>query len=126
MRISAAFPSDYLKAVDLQGRSITVTMARVDMQDLNGDPKPILYFQGKERGLVLNKTNANKIAEIYGDDTDNWIGEEIILYEAMVEFQGKTVAAIRVRLAPRNGKKQSPIHPLPPPDDPGYSDDVPF
>jgi hypothetical protein len=29
MRISSAFPSDYLKASDLQGRQVTVSMARV-------------------------------------------------------------------------------------------------
>lgn len=101
MRISSAFPSDYLKASDLQGRAVTVTMSHVTMVDLNGEPKPVLHFQGKERGMILNKTNANKITEMFGDDTENWEGGEVILYEAMVDFQGKTVPAIRVRLAPR-------------------------
>jgi hypothetical protein len=58
-----------------------------------------LHFQGKEKGMVLNKTNANKIAEMFGDDTDQWSGESITLYEAMVDFKGQTVPAIRVRIA---------------------------
>jgi arabinogalactan endo-1,4-beta-galactosidase len=130
MRISSAFPSDYLKAADLQGRAVTVTMSHVDMREVGGEPKPILYFQGKEKGMVLNKTNASKIAEMFGDDTDDWAGGEIILYEAMVDYQGKTVAALRVRLAPRKNSINAaslPNRPTPPPPAPDtYSDDIPF
>ena len=97
MRISSAFPSEFLKAADLDGRSVKVIMDRVEMRDIGGDHKPILFFQGKEKGMVLNKTNANNIAGVYGDDTNDWTGKELVLFEAMVDFQGKTVAAIRVR-----------------------------
>jgi len=130
MRISNAFPSDYLKAADLQGRAVTVTMSHVDMREIGGEPKPILYFKGKEKGMVLNKTNAGKIAEMFGDDTDDWEGGEVILYEAMVDFQGKTVAAIRVRLAPRkvvSATAERPARSEPTQDDPRtLNDDIPF
>jgi hypothetical protein len=39
----------------------------------------VVYFQGKQKGLVTNKTNANNIAALYGDDTDDWIGQKIML-----------------------------------------------
>ena len=68
----------------------------------------MLYFQGKEKGLVLNKTNANNIAYVYGDETDDWRGQEITLFEAMVDFQGKTVPAIRVRAPQRSVTRQAP------------------
>jgi arabinogalactan endo-1,4-beta-galactosidase len=97
MKISSAFPSNYLKCSDLQDRNVKVLMDRVEMEDLGGDQKPILYFQGKDKGLVLNKTNSNNIAAAYGDDTEEWSGREIILYPAMTDFQGKTVPCIRVR-----------------------------
>jgi hypothetical protein len=32
MRISAAFPSTYLKAADLQGRTVPVAIARVELE----------------------------------------------------------------------------------------------
>lgn len=100
MHIDEAFPSKYLKASDLQGRNVTVKMGRAEVEKIGEDKKLILYFQGKEKGMVLNKTNANNIAGIYGGDTDDWYGKEITLFEAMVDFQGKTVPALRVR-APR-------------------------
>jgi hypothetical protein len=97
MKISDAFPSNYLKAVDLQDRNIIVKMDRVEREEIGDDEKPVLYFVGKEKGMVLNKTNANNIAVVYGDDTDDWRDKEIVLFPAMVDFQGRTVQAIRVR-----------------------------
>lgn len=97
MRISSAFPGQYLKAADLQGRQVTVTIDHVKIEDIGGDNKPVVYFTGKERGLVLNKTNANNITFLYGDETDDWHGKQITMFEAMVDFQGRSTAAIRVK-----------------------------
>lgn len=102
MRISEAFPSNYIRAADLQGRNVTVVMDRVEVEEVgSGEHKPVIYFQGKEKGLVLNKTNANNISLAYGDDTDAWTGGELILFPTMVDFQGRTVEAIRVKVPPR-------------------------
>lgn len=109
MQIASAFPSDYLKAADLQGRQVTVAISHVDMKDIGGDMRPILYFVGKEKGMVLNKTNANQISALFGGDTDDWQGAEIVLFESMVDFQGKTVPAIRVRAAPRKAAAPKPV-----------------
>lgn len=102
MRIDSAFPSTYLKAADLQGRNVTVTISHVRMEDVGDDHKPVLYFVGKEKGLALNKTNSNNISALYGYETDDWTGKPIELFEAQVDYQGKSVPAIRVRI-PRNG-----------------------
>lgn len=113
MRISSAFPSTYLKAADLQGRRVKVTMQHVAMEDIGGELKPILYFLGKEKGLVLNKTNANTIVHAYGDSTEDWNGAQIELYEAMVEFQGRQVQAIRIHV-PRMQAAAPPPKPAAP------------
>ena len=114
MRVSAAFPSNYLKAADLQGREVNVRIARILMEDIGDDHKPVIYFQGKEKGLVLNKTNANNIALIYGDETDNWINQVITLFSAWVDFQGKSVEAIRVKpLRANSGHQNALPAPLP-------------
>lgn len=105
MRVSDAFPSNYIKAADLQDRNVLVVMRCVEMEKLGDDEKPVLYFQGKEKGLCLNKTNANNIATVYGDDTEDWTGKEIVLFPAMVDFQGRTVAAVRVRAPQAKDRK---------------------
>lgn len=106
MRISSAFPSDYLKAADLQSRQVTVKVSHLEMKEIGGEPKPILFFEGKDKGMVLNKTNANVISSSYGDDTDDWPGAELILFESMVDFQGKTVPAIRCKVPPRKVERK--------------------
>lgn len=119
MRIDAAFPSTYLKAADLTGRNVQVTMNYVKMEDIGGDHKPILYFVGKEKGLVLNKTNSNNIMFLYGAETDEWSGKPVVLYPTMVDFQGKSVEAIRVK-GPANGngaaRGATAQHPYAPPE----------
>lgn len=104
MRASEAYPSKYLKAGDLRGNNVKVVIDRVVMEDIGDSEKPVIFFVGKEKGLVLNKTNANNIVILYGDEMDDWSAREIVLFPAMVDFQGRTVEAIRVR-GPRANEK---------------------
>jgi hypothetical protein len=123
MKISNAFPSKYLKASDLQDRNVEVIMSRVEIEAIGDDErKPVLYFQGKTKGLVLNKTNARAIATGYGDDTAGWQGRSLTLFSAMVDFRGESVEAIRCRVP----KKDTPKQPERGSDDTGLDDDIPF
>lgn len=105
MNIEEAFPSKYLKAADLKGQRITVKMDRIESDTVGDDNKVILYFQGKEKGLVLNVTNKNMIVDTYGPETEDWTGQPIILYEAMVQYQSKMVPAIRIMAPPRTASR---------------------
>ncbi len=131
MKISDTFPSNYLKAANLDGKNVRVTISRVLVEEIGDDRKPVLYFKDKEKGMVLNKTNANNIAVLYGDETSDWEGQDIVLFPAMVDFQGKTVEAIRVRgLNPR--EKAAAAAKAPPPKsahdelNPPVDADIPF
>jgi len=99
MLISSAFPSKYLKAADLSGEATTVTMTIVKSEQVakSGDTQPVVYFREFQQGMVLNKTNAKSISKLYGDDTNNWKGKKIQLFEAMVEYQGDVMPALRIR-----------------------------
>jgi len=124
MRISEAFPSRFLKASDLNGREYKLTMSRVEIEDLNGEMKPILYFHNAEKGLVLNKTNAEMIALMFGDETNSWSGQAIVIKPDKTQMQGKIVDCVRVvwqnqaNRGPENGGqapfKSPPLPPLPP------------
>lgn len=135
MNIDAAFKSAYLKHSDLAGKHVMVTMDRVEIETVgqgqDQETKPVLYFKGHERALVLNKTNAGSIAEIVGTkETDAWQGHRIVLYPTKTDFGGKRVDCIRIA-APPNGTPRPT--PPPPPAEPeiveGFSvqdEDVPF
>jgi hypothetical protein len=65
MKISQLFPSKYVKAVDLNGKTVTLTIAKLAIEELGHGPekerKPVLYFERATKGLVLNRTNAMTI-----------------------------------------------------------------
>ena len=58
MKFSQMFPSKYLRADDLNGATVTATIAKIELEEIADDEvKPVLSFQGREKKLVLNKTN---------------------------------------------------------------------
>ncbi|SRR5258708_1336396 len=97
MDYERAFPSKYLKAADLDEKPLAVVISAASMENIGEDHKLVLKFQNQQKGMVCNKTNAKRIARMYGRNTDGWIGKEIILYSAEVDFKGDQVTAIRVR-----------------------------
>jgi hypothetical protein len=100
MDINSAFPSNYLKASDLQGKHIQLEIDDVRWESIGDEQKAVLYFLGKDKGLVLNKTNANAIAEKLGYETNNWHKKVITIFPTQTDFQGRTVPCIRVKLDP--------------------------
>ena len=102
MKVSEAFPSKYLKVEDLNDQDLTLTIESTSIEQLGQgeerQQKLIVYFKEVEKGLACNKTNANTIAKMYGDETAEWIGQRITLWPNHdVEFKGEVVSAIRVR-----------------------------
>jgi hypothetical protein len=141
MRISSAFPSKYLKATDLNGREahVKIDTVKVESMETSGDEKPVLYFIGKDRGLVLNKTNAEALSTALGDETEAWHGKSVVLFESTTSYGGRTVPCLRVRV-PRQQPPQpaavpqpvAPVDDLPPAnaafnaEGDAAQDDIPF
>ena len=103
MKLNDAFPSNYLTAQDVKnaGGKLTVQIEGVQMEELGQDDekksKPVATLQGYEKGLVLNVTNYNAIAAVFGSDESNdWQGGSIVLCTRKVEFKGKITDSIRV------------------------------
>lgn len=101
--INDAFPSNYLKASDLRGSEVVVTIDHVGFEPVGRqkEMKAVVYFKGKEKGLVLNKTNATKITQLAGSpNTEDWDGIRIKLYPTETEFAGEMTECIRIKAAP--------------------------
>lgn len=92
MNVHHAFPSAYLKVADLGDAEPIVTIARVEIEAVGRtkESKPVVYFEGKPKGLVLNKTNGTRIADLLGSaETEDWIGQRIRLYATSTEFAAR-------------------------------------
>jgi hypothetical protein len=119
MKVSEAFPSNFLKAEDLggidSGRSVKGIIKDVEpWKDKDGNGKINLGFTNSAKRLLLNKTNARTVAKAYGDDTAGWVGRPVIIYVAMVQYMDDMVEALRLRI-PQGPSPAAPPPPLTPP-----------
>ena len=126
------FPSKYLKASDLNGKPAVPVIESAPLETLKSlegkeQTKTVLYFKGAKKGLPLNQTNWDAVADATGeDDTDRWPGHRIELYPTTTTMQGKTVDCIRIRPpAQRELPKANPPAPKPPVAD-DMDDGIPF
>ena len=98
MNINEAFPGKFIKAVDLSGQPIVITILSVAIEEVGkGEMKPVLRWTGSEQGFVLNKTNSMMIASFLGSETSGWVGKEIELYPTRTQMGADVVPCIRVR-----------------------------
>jgi hypothetical protein len=109
MKQNEAFPSNFLKAADLNEEEMVLTIARVEQEKIGDDDKLVAYFKGTDKRLVINKTNFNAIVKATGeDDTDDWNGKRITLYPTETNFKGDTVDCIRVKTKPPKAEAVKP------------------
>lgn len=101
MRIDKLYPSKFLKAADLNGKQVTVTISKLVMEEMGfgseKESKPCLYFEKATKSLVLNRTNAMTISKLYGLESDLWTGKRITLIAVNVRAFGQMHETVRVK-----------------------------
>src|SRR3954470_18222744 len=93
------YGSKYFSAADLHGEMIRRKIGKVEiaeLKDKDGSTKRkfVVYFNGVDKPLVLNRTNAQKLAASLGKDTTAWIGVPVELYAEMTSL-GKEGVRLR-------------------------------
>jgi hypothetical protein len=119
VRVDQLFPSRYLKAADLNTEEVKATISRLvvepirDVQSGKDEDQPVVHFEEFEKGLILNRTNAESIAALHRSDTDAWVGKRITLYvQRGVHAFNQVWDVIRVRnsVPPAAQEKEEAIH----------------
>lgn len=82
--VGELFPSRWLKADDLGGRSFNLTVVKVTIEELDGLQgkhwTPVLWFDSAKKQLALNKTQSMAMAEITGTPViADWAGAQVQL-----------------------------------------------
>ncbi len=90
------YRSSYMKADDLKGRTGKYTISACTAEVVGEDKRLVLAFSNNDLPLVLNKTNATTLAELYGPETGGWEGKAIKLVPSDTSYQGKMVKCIRI------------------------------
>lgn len=80
------YPGRFIKAGELLGKKVTLTISDVELEGLVGDDgkekaKCVISFKETEKKLVACKTNGLCIKEMFGKTLANWNGKRITLFE---------------------------------------------
>lgn len=101
------FPNRFVKAGLLQGKTATLTIAQVKLEEMPDEKgkdgkrvKGVVSFRERELELVLNKTNGECLKGMFGRRTGAWEGKRITIYPKIVEAFGEEVLAIRIMGSP--------------------------
>ncbi len=104
MRIDDVYGnSEWIKAKDLRGKDWVLEIARISdhtfpaRDDQPAKQQLVLHFRGATKKLGLNTTNAHAIGEMYGPESDDWVGKTITLYPTKDRLGAKIVDCIRIR-----------------------------
>lgn len=111
MKKAEAFPSRFISSGDITD-PVMVTIESLVKEEITGEKGPeeviVMYFRDKKKGFILKPTNWNTIEAVYGDDSDLWLGKQIILYfDPNITFGRKRTGGIRVRM-PEAADGQAP------------------
>ena len=99
MNVNDFFGSKFLKGADLRAGEVELTISKLSREQFGDDGvKLILDFKEIDKPLVLNKTNAMRIAKQHGDELEDWVGKRVKLGAEWVAFKGDTVEAVRVQM----------------------------
>ena len=91
------FYGEYLKGEDLKG-DLKGTIESVALEKVGEDEKLVVRMHDIRKGLVLNKTNKDRLKAQFGTpETDQWIGKEITITTEEIEFGGKKGPALRIK-----------------------------
>lgn len=95
--------SRYLTAALLEGKQVGATIKSVQEEKVMNprtkaaEVKLVMYFEGKEKGLILSAGNENMLAALFGDNTDDWIGANVILYPNREFIAGENKEIVRIK-----------------------------
>ena len=100
-RTSQMIPSKYLKQSDIPAPQL-VTIKNVQQVMVGKDEDATLRwtisFNETEKPMTLNVTNILALEGYLGDETDNWIGKQTVIYvDPDVMYAGKREGGIRLR-----------------------------
>lgn len=102
MKIGDMIESKYLKQSDVDDETVVTVQAlkkvNVARDDEDPDYKWTVKFHEFPKPMVVNVTNLKRLAKALGDDTDDWLGNSVVLYvDPDIEFGGNVVGGLRIK-----------------------------
>ena len=79
------YPGRFIKAGELLGKKVTLTISAVDLEGLKGEDgttkaKAIISFKESDKKMVACKTNGICCREMFGKSVQEWVGKRITIF----------------------------------------------
>lgn len=122
----------YLRAKDLPANfSRLMTIQRIEVEDVGGEQKAVMYFHGAQQGLPLNNTRRGWLEATFGDlELSEYAGKQLVLERDVTDFRGDMVPTLIFRRLPASGKTETPAATtktsIPPESEMPPEDEIPF
>lgn len=97
------FTGTYFCAKDVENGPIVVTVTGCQLEQITSlkgevDERLVLTFQETPKKLVLKKSIIERLVADFGTtETDDWIGQQIELYQEDTTFAGRMTKGLRAR-----------------------------
>ena len=97
MNVLEMYRSNYLTADSLNGQAFCFTITDCSTEKVGeGEKRLVLAFLEVTSLMILDRTNTNMLAELYGPETSEWGGKVIKLAPSTTLFLGEIVKYIRI------------------------------
>ena len=96
MNVHKMYRYNYMKSDDLNGQALCLSITECLAEKVGGDERLVLAFFEVPSLMILDRTNTNMLAELYGPETSEWIGKTIRLAPSTTLFLGQVVKYVRI------------------------------
>jgi hypothetical protein len=129
--LETCYGSKYLSATDLGKRKIKAKIVKIRKEELKQNSgatrkKFILYFDAADKAMVLNATNKQILVEALGTKPADWLGTQVGILAEPVQFAGKTVMGLRLRVLDKPFAAPPVAEPIPVAAAAEFNDEIPF
>lgn len=95
----------YLKGEHLAGKRPIVTIREIVIEETHAqagraEDKPVCYFAGAKKGLILSPTNMRTLRALFGDDVAACQGQRVQLEAVPMRVAGRDTLPVRICPAP--------------------------
>jgi hypothetical protein len=91
------FSAASVKDADIDLTITDVKQVEIKKQDSPAEVKWTLFFDTDPRGLTLNRDRYLTMCQLFGKDTDDWIGKQIkLVFDPKVVFKGNRVGGVAI------------------------------
>lgn len=110
MDMTTVFPSRFFSPNDFDSVGKVFTIGNVIMEQVMAEFKPVMYFKGQDKGMVINPTNGKILIGLpgFGKESNNWVGKEVVLFSYHAMFNNQPQLRLGVRVPDGRAATASP------------------